>query len=106
MSKIIILLYPLIFICFLSAVETESDKYLNSIDVENKLGAKLSDDIQILTESSNFIELGSIFYQGTPLIMVMAYYKCPMLCSLVLNNQNLKVILHTFLLFNFLFLYT
>ena len=83
-----IFLFSCLLSCCLFAVETIADKHLNSIDVENKLGEKVSGNIQVLTDKDELISLDTIFNQGTPTVLVMAYYQCPMLCSLVLNGLS------------------
>ena len=83
-----IFLYFCLLFCSLFAVETIADKHLNSIDVENKLGEKVSGNIQVVTDKDELISLDSIFNKGTPTVLVMAYYQCPMLCSLVLNGLS------------------
>ena len=80
-SFIYILVFNIVF-----SIETKSDMYLNSIDVENKLGSQLSTDITFLNDYSQEVRLDRYFNQNMPIVMVMAYYQCPMLCSLVLNG--------------------
>ena len=75
------------FTSFLFSVETPSDQYLNSIDVNNKLGDKLSGTIEIVDQDNNTVQLNSLF-NNKPTILVMAYYQCPMLCSMVLNGLS------------------
>ena len=81
-----ILLLTLLSIVF--SVETIADTHLNTIDITNKLGQKVSGDIQIITDKNELISLDDILNQGTPVVLVMAYYECPMLCSLVLNGLS------------------
>ena len=69
-------------------VKTLSDRHLESINVMNKLGEKVSQEIQIITDKNELITLENIFNNGTPVVLVMAYYECPMLCSLVLNGLS------------------
>ena len=83
-----IFLYSCLLTCCLYSVETIADKHLSTIDAENKLGEKISKNIQIITDEDELLSLGNIFNQGTPVILVMAYYQCPMLCSLVLNGLS------------------
>ena len=67
----------LLFICFLSflfSAETLSDKYLNSIDVDNHLGNTLSGSINIIDQDNNTIEIND------------KYLRIPKLFS----NQNNK----------------
>ena len=88
MIKKNIFIYPYLFFSILFSAETVSDRHLNSIDVENKLGQKVSSDIQILSDKNELMYLDNIFHQGAPIVLVMAYYQCPMLCSLVLNGLS------------------
>ena len=76
------------FLSFLFSVETISDKYLNSIDIDNHLGNTLSSSINIIDQDNNTVELSTFFNNKKPTILVMAYYQCPMLCSMVLNGLS------------------
>lgn len=50
----------------------------------SRLGERLPADLTFTDESGKKITLGD--YQGKPFILVMAWYKCPRLCTLVLND--------------------
>src|SRR5262249_37576663 len=50
-----------------------------------KLGTQMPGDLSLLDESGTSITL-SRFFGARPIIMVLAYYKCPMLCTEVLNG--------------------
>jgi len=78
----------LLSISFLFSNETSSDKYIKSIDVDNKLGSSLTKSIEIINQNNEKMILGDFFGQEKPIIMVMAYYQCPMLCSMVLNGLS------------------
>ncbi len=81
-------IFQIIFvISFLFSIESPSDQYLNSIDVDNKLGTKLTGTIEVIDENNNTITLNEIF-KDKPTVLVMAYYECPMLCSMVLNGLS------------------
>tara|TARA_Y100001970_G_C14230133_1_gene858076 strand:+ start:1952 stop:2746 length:795 start_codon:yes stop_codon:yes gene_type:complete len=79
--------FYLLLSCLFS-VDTIADKHLNKIDSDNVLGKKISQNIQIITDYDELITLDSIFDNGVPVVLVMAYYQCPMLCSLVLNGLS------------------
>ena len=81
------ILYIISLFNILFSVESPSDKYLASIDVDNRLGNKISGDIQIVDQNNNSFELSNYFIDK-PTILVMAYYRCPMLCSMVLNGLS------------------
>ena len=87
MNKSYIILYFSIM-SFVFANPTYSDTHLNSIDVENKLGTYVSKDTELITDSNEKIKINKFFNNGLPLVLVMAYYECPMLCTLVLNGLS------------------
>lgn len=65
------------------------------IGLEQKLEAKLPLHARFRDEHSAPVELGS-FFEGKPVILTLAYYQCPNLCTLVLNGilqtaQELKL---------------
>ena len=88
MTKIYNILFSFLLFSTVYSVETLSDRHLESINVVNKLGEKVSQEIQIITDNNELISLENIFNNGAPVVLVMAYYECPMLCSLVLNGLS------------------
>ena len=81
------LFYPILFLTILFSVESPSDKYLTSIDVDNRLGNKISGDIQIVDQDNNMFQLNH-YLKDKPTVLLMAYYECPMLCSMMLNGLS------------------
>jgi len=63
----------------------ETPPELKSVDVIDKLGSKVPMDLSFKDEFGKDVTLGQYFNQGIPVILVMAYYECPMLCTFVLN---------------------
>ena len=59
---------------------------LQQIDVIEKLGEIIPLNFQFTNSDSAQITLQEIFDNNKPVIIVLAYYNCPMLCSLVLNG--------------------
>lgn len=59
---------------------------LMKIDVEEHLGDNIPLDLQFLDEAGNRVTLADYFNQGKPVMMMMGYYECPMLCNLVFNG--------------------
>ena len=64
---------------------------LQGIDVEEHLGQKIPLDLQFTNENGQLESIGSYFNQGKPVILILAYYECPMLCTLVLNGMAFGV---------------
>jgi protein SCO1/2 len=52
---------------------------------EQRLNAQLPLDATFVTERGATVRLGELF-RGRPVVLVLAYYRCPQLCNLVLNG--------------------
>lgn len=66
----------------------QKPKELENVDVENKLGAQIPLDLKFKDEQGNDVTLEKYFKQGKPVILNLAYYECPMLCTFVLNSLS------------------
>jgi protein SCO1 len=60
---------------------------LQKIDVEEHLGDKIPLDKSFVTDAGDTLLLSDFFEDEKPVILVLAYYSCPMLCSMVLNGM-------------------
>ena len=58
---------------------------LNSVGLDQKLNAALPLDAQFRDERGNTVALQQ-FFTGKPAILTLVYYRCPMLCTEVLNG--------------------
>lgn len=58
---------------------------LNDAGVDQKLDAQVPLDLPFVDEHGKDVRLGDFFGQR-PVVLVLSYYDCPMLCSLVLNG--------------------
>ncbi len=58
---------------------------LQNVGFDQRLGEQTPFDTAFVDESGRPVRLGQYFH-GKPVILVMAYYRCPMLCTLVLNG--------------------
>ena len=58
---------------------------LSEIDIEQKLNAQIPLNLEFQNEAGQTIWLREYFGQK-PIVLVFAYYECPMLCTLVLND--------------------
>lgn len=61
---------------------------LQGIDVVEHSGEMIPFDLVFLNDKGDTVSLGDYFNQGKPVILVLAYYECPMLCTLVLNGLS------------------
>lgn len=71
-----------------------SDSALAQIDFVQNLGAQIPMDLRFQDETGQTVRLGD-YFGSKPVILVLGYYGCPMLCTLVLNGlaeglQDLK----------------
>ncbi len=62
-----------------------SDDVLKKIQFDQKLGAHISLNTQFRDETGKPVRLGDYFGKK-PVILVLGYYGCPMLCTFVLNG--------------------
>jgi protein SCO1/2 len=58
---------------------------LRSVGFDQRLNAQVPLELQFTDETGHAVTLGDYFGKK-PVVMVLAYYKCPMLCTVVLNG--------------------
>ena len=71
-----------------------SDDQLLQIKFDQKLNSQISSDLIFHDETGMQIQIGN-YFSKRPIVLVLGYYGCPMLCTLVLNGavstfQDLK----------------
>jgi len=59
---------------------------LQKIDVIEHLGESIPLDLEFKNDEGRTVLLEDYFHQGKPVLLTLAYYRCPMLCGLVLNG--------------------
>jgi len=66
---------------------------LRGVGIAQRLGQPLPLDAILADESGRAVRLGR-FFGGRPVVLVLAYYNCPMLCTHVLNGlvSSLRVV--------------
>ena len=69
-----------------SQVVADRVEKLEKIDVDEHLGARIPLNLTFINDKGEAVPLSSYFGQGRPVVLVLAYYDCPMLCTLVLNG--------------------
>jgi protein SCO1/2 len=65
-----------------------SDSYppaLKDVGIEQRIGASLPLDLEFCDESGAAIKLGECFHPR-PVLLMLVYYRCPMLCNMELNQ--------------------
>ncbi len=87
MSKIVFLcILWLVISTAYAQVVLNNPKQLQGIDVEEHLGALLPKDLEFIDEHGQTVKLGDYFDGRRPVLLTLAYYRCPMLCGLMLNG--------------------
>jgi protein SCO1/2 len=56
------------------------------VKFDQKLGAQIPLDAVFRDEAGQSVSLGDYFKDGKPVILVLAYYRCPQLCTQILND--------------------
>ena len=59
---------------------------LKQIDVSENLGATIPLNLSFKDDQNNSVLLADYFNKDKPVLLTLAYYECPMLCTLVLNG--------------------
>ncbi|HLP40431.1 MAG TPA: SCO family protein [Fibrobacteria bacterium] len=59
---------------------------LVNVGITEKLGNQLPLDAELVNETGETVTLGS-FFKGKPVLLNFAYYRCPMLCNMVLKGM-------------------
>lgn len=63
-----------------------SDPELNKIDVIEHLGTQLPLDVELTNSKGEKHPLADYYDGHKPVVLILAYYHCPMLCNLVLDG--------------------
>ena len=69
-----------------SQIVTKDDPDLKKIDVIEHLGDKIPLHLEFKNDKNQLVTLDHYFHNGKPVLMTLAYYRCPMLCTFVLNG--------------------
>ena len=59
---------------------------LRNVGIDQKLDYQVPLDLVFTDESGKTVRLGNYFH-GKPVVLSLVYYKCPMLCNLVMNGE-------------------
>jgi protein SCO1/2 len=59
---------------------------LKGVGIDQKLNSPVPLDAVFRDEAGRSVPLSSFFHTGKPVILALAYYRCPMLCTQVLNG--------------------
>jgi len=59
---------------------------LESIEITEKIGEPIPLDLPFTDSTGKERRLGQFFHPDKPVILILAYYRCPMLCNLVISG--------------------
>ena len=62
-----------------------SAQVVNQVGIDQRLNAQVPMDAEFRDEAGNPVRLGQLISQR-PVILILAYYRCPMLCNEVMNG--------------------
>ncbi|HEX3626005.1 MAG TPA: SCO family protein [Verrucomicrobiae bacterium] len=71
--------------CRRAGAQSLSDDQLLSVTFEQNLNSQINRDLQFRDENGHDVRLGDYFGKK-PVVLVLGYYQCPMLCTLTLNG--------------------
>ena len=92
MRSFLILLAIAIIVVFSLRINTYAQvvdykpEELQKAFIEEHAGQKIPLDLVFTNDAGEQETLGNYFHQRKPVLMVLAYYSCPMLCTFVLNG--------------------
>ena len=66
--------------------QTVLPKILRNVGFDQRLNEQVPLDIPFVDDEGQPVTLGKYFGDNKPVILVLAYYRCPMLCTQVLNG--------------------
>ena len=69
-----------------SQITMDNVPELQKIDVIEHLGESIPLNLEFTNDKGRSVSLEDYFHQGKPVLLTLAYYRCPMLCGLVLNG--------------------
>jgi protein SCO1 len=61
-------------------------EFLKDVRIEQKLNAQVPLDLSFVDENGKAVQLKDYFQPGKPVVLSLAYYTCPMLCTQVQNG--------------------
>jgi protein SCO1/2 len=84
MRRVFVFLLPLLFVASTHA-DAQLPRSLQGVGFDQRLNESVPLDAVFRDEEGQSVQLGD-YFGGKPVILVLAYYKCPMLCTQVLNG--------------------
>ena len=71
-----------------STATTARPGILQKVGIDQKIGQQLPLDVTFKDDTGRDVRLGEYFTGQRPVVLALAYYDCPMLCTQVLNGMT------------------
>ena len=71
-----------------TALADQKPAELDGVGIADKAGTQLPGDVVLRDGEGREVRLDGYFDGRRPVVLALAYYSCPMLCTLVLNGMN------------------
>ena len=84
-----VLLLTIVFVISHSAfgqAVTDTPEALQAVGVEEKPGEKIPLELSFVADDGREVQLSEYFNRDKPVLLILGYYTCPMLCNLVFNG--------------------
>ena len=77
-----------VFLAATAAAQVASDpaQLPGNVSIAQKLGTQIPLDLQFRDEQGKVVRLSKFFNHGRPVLLNFVYYRCPMLCPMVLEG--------------------
>jgi protein SCO1/2 len=66
--------------------EMPRPREVEGLDVEERVGLPLPMELQFTTSEGRVVQLGDYFKSNKPAVIAMVYYKCPVVCDIVMQR--------------------
>jgi protein SCO1/2 len=83
--RLVVLAALVLLTLLANAGAQELPKQIEAVKFDQRLGEQVPLDAQFRAADGTVVQLGDLV-QGKPVVLVLAYYRCPRLCSVVINN--------------------
>ncbi len=70
-----------------SQVVLDSSAELSRVDIVEKIGDTIPENLRFVDDHGDTVQLGKYFSGQRPVVLILGYYECPMLCNLVFNGM-------------------
>lgn len=70
-----------------SAQINEKPEFLNEVGLDEHLGARVPLELSFTDSDGKPVRLGEYFEDGRPVVLALVYYRCPVICTMVMEQM-------------------